>query len=277
LTIILLYSLLRPFEKFKPIDKRRPSQEVRIDILYTILNKTGFLTLIFFFILEPLLSGLGGMLHARDINLNVDNLFPSLKEHAAASFMLYLLIFDFLDYIRHRLQHNFRWWWGLHTIHHSQRFMTLWTDSRNHLLDSLLKSLWFGTIGLLLGVPSEEFVLIIIILQAIEALSHTNTRLHFGKLGRYLLVSPHFHRLHHAMHIGHSGKNNGCNFATLFPLWDVLFGTARFEMAYPETGIADQLSGRNYGESFFGQQVQGIRLMFSGLLPAFLRIRISKP
>jgi sterol desaturase/sphingolipid hydroxylase (fatty acid hydroxylase superfamily) len=34
----------------------------------------------------------------------------------------------------------------------------------------------------------------------------------------------------------------GCNFAVLFPVWDMLFGTARFDGTYEATGIRDQLA-----------------------------------
>ena len=77
-------------------------------------------------------------------------------------------------------------------------------------------------------------------------------------LGNRLLVSPHYHRLHHGIGIGHEGTADGCNFATLFPVWDMLFGTARFDAAYPATGISDQLEGRNYGEGFWAQQVKAL-------------------
>ena len=54
-------------------------------------------------------------------------------------FLAYLLVFDFIDYWLHRAQHGASWWWGLHSLHHSQRQMTLWSDNRNHLLDDLIR------------------------------------------------------------------------------------------------------------------------------------------
>jgi sterol desaturase/sphingolipid hydroxylase (fatty acid hydroxylase superfamily) len=35
--------------------------------------------------------------------------------------------------------HQFEWWWRLHSLHHAQRQMTMWSDNRNHLLDDLLR------------------------------------------------------------------------------------------------------------------------------------------
>ncbi len=107
---------------------------------------------------------------------------------------------------------------------------------------------------------------VVAITQLLESLSHTNTRLSFGWLGERLLVSPRFHRQHHAIGIGHEshgpGTLGGCNFAVLFPVWDLLFGTARFDGRYEPTGIRDQLpeqGARNYGEGFWAQQWLGLR------------------
>ncbi len=89
-------------------------------------------------------------------------------------------------------------------------------------------------------------------------------RLSFGRIGDRLLVSPHFHRRHHAIGDGHEGALRGCNFAVLFPIWDVLFGSANFEPGYPATGIRDQLDGRDYGRGFWSQQWLGLKRMVRG-------------
>ena len=91
-----------------------------------------------------------------------------------------------------------------------------------------------------------------------SSLSHTNARVSFGWLGERLLVSPRFHRAHHAIGVGHEGPYQGCNFAVLFPLWDILFRTANFTSAWEPTGIRDQLDGRDYGIGFWRQQWLGI-------------------
>jgi sterol desaturase/sphingolipid hydroxylase (fatty acid hydroxylase superfamily) len=84
-----------------------------------------------------------------------------------------------------------------------------------------------------------------------------------------LLVSPRFHRQHHAIGVGHEshgpGSLGGCNFAVLLPVWDLLFGTARFDGRYEPTGIRDQLPEqglRDYGEGFWAQQWLGVLRLF---------------
>ena len=112
--------------------------------------------------------------------------------------------------------------------------------------------------ALAIGVPSEQYFALIVAGRMIESLSHANARVSFGRLGERLLVSPRFHRTHHAIGVGHEGRYLGCNFATLFPVWDVLFRTANFTSAWEPTGIRDQLNGRDYGIGFWRQQWLGL-------------------
>ena len=111
--------------------------------------------------------------------------------------------------------------------------MNLWSDNRNHLLDDLLRDIVMAVIALAIGVPPGQFVLLVSVSRALQSLQHANVRIHFGRLGERLLVSPRFHRTHHAIGVGHEsagkGTLGGCNFGVLLPVWDLLFRTARFE------------------------------------------------
>jgi len=94
----------------------------------------------------------------------------------------------------------------------------------------------------LIGVPPGQFILIVVLSQLVESYSHANIRMSFGKIGERLLVSPKFHRYHHSIEYDEStaGPAHGHNFAVLFPIWDILFGTARYNTGYAKTGIHDQ-------------------------------------
>jgi sterol desaturase/sphingolipid hydroxylase (fatty acid hydroxylase superfamily) len=253
--IVLLLAIVAPLERLFPVERWSDRRESRVDIIYTLINRLGLLPLVFFVILRPAFDAFEAALRLRGIMPpNLEDAFPALAELPLASFGLYLLILDFSDYWRHRLQHRLAFWWAFHSLHHSQRQMTFWTDDRNHLLDEAFSWLWFAGTALLVGVPPGQFILLVVIGRLVESLSHANLRLDFGKLGERLLVSPRFHRMHHAVGTGHEGKYQGCNFASLFPIWDILFRTANFELAYHPTGVSDQLQGRDYGRGFWRQQ-----------------------
>ena len=263
LQIVLMLTLMRALERWRPVEPVTDRAAVRTDIVYTLIHRLGLFRVLLFLSIDPLWDALTGQLRLSGLHgVQLDALWPGVTDNAWISFLLYLLLFDLVDYAYHRLQHSVGWWWQLHAVHHSQRQMTLWSDNRNHLLDDLLRDSVFVLLALVVGVAPGQFVAIVAITQLVESLSHANVRLDFGPL-RGLLVSPRFHRLHHAVGLGHEsagqGSLGGHNFAVLFPVWDILFGSARFDDPLQPTGIRDQLEGRDYGRGFWAQQWLGLK------------------
>ena len=183
---------------------------------------------------------------------------------AWVSFIIYLIVFDLVGYGVHRAQHRFHWWWQLHAVHHSQRQMTMWSDNRDHLLDSVITDVIFVVVAILIGVGPSQFVALVAVTQLLESLQHANLRWSWGRVGSRLLVSPSFHRRHHAVALGHEPGSTvrdpyGENFGVLFPWWDMLFGSADWRPGLEPTGINDQLAGRDYGRGFWRQQWLGLK------------------
>ena len=258
--ITLLAMVLGALEKLRPAEVQSEDSAKRVDLIYTMLHRLGFIPLLMFLLLVPMVDALDGLLRMNDIiPWKLEDALPFLNDSPWLSFFFYLVILDFVSYWLHRGQHQFNLWWALHSLHHSQRQMTFWSDDRNHLLDDFVVDGVFALIALLIGVAPAQFVTIIIATRVIESLSHANLKLSFGRIGEYLLVSPRFHRIHHSIGIGHEGPARGCNFAVLFPVWDVIFRTANFENIYPSTGVRDQLDGAEYGRGFWAQQRLGLR------------------
>jgi sterol desaturase/sphingolipid hydroxylase (fatty acid hydroxylase superfamily) len=268
--LAVMLTLIRALERWRPVEAVTDRAAVRTDIVYTLLHRLGFFRLLLFFTLDPLWDALVGSLRLAGLpTWSLDGLWPGVTDIALISFMLYLVLFDFVEYLLHRAQHHFGWWWQLHALHHSQRQMTMWSDNRNHLLDDVLRDSILVLLALGVGIPPAQFIAVVAVTQLLESLAHANVRLSFGPLGERLLVSPRFHRVHHAMGIGHEsagpGSLGGHNFAVLFPVWDALFRTARWTDPPGPTGIRDQLpeyGGRDYGRGFWAQQWQGLVRLF---------------
>jgi sterol desaturase/sphingolipid hydroxylase (fatty acid hydroxylase superfamily) len=260
--ILLLAIFLGALEKWRPLEMHTSVGEKKIDVIYTLINRLGFVPLATFLLLLPLVDGLDSWLRMQNIiPPKLEDALPFLHDSPFLSFIFYLVILDFVAYWLHRGQHQINVWWALHSLHHSQRQMTFWSDNRNHLLDVVMIDVAFALVALLIGVAPAQFVTLVVAGRVIESLSHANLRVSFGRIGEYLLVSPRFHRVHHAIGLGHEGRSRGCNFAVLFPVWDVLFRTANFDNVYPATGVRDQLEGRDYGRGFWTQQVLGVKRM----------------
>lgn len=251
------------FERRWPAEPVTDRRAVRTDVLYTLLHRLGAVPLLVFALITPVVDALEGHLRLWGFSrLNVDQVWPGVTDGPLVSFLIYLLLLDLVDYWMHRGQHRWRWWWALHAVHHSQRQMTFWSDNRNHLLDDILRDAILAAVAVMIGVAPGQFITLIVASRVLQSLQHANLRWRWGAVGERILVSPSFHRRHHAIGYGHEGKAGGCNFAVLFPIWDVLFGTADFRPGFVPTGIRDQLTGRDYGRGFWSQQWLGLRRLF---------------
>ncbi|MDO8652374.1 MAG: sterol desaturase family protein [Undibacterium sp.] len=267
--LLLLFVVLRPLEALIPVHKISDPYARWNDFMYTALHRLGIFSVVIFLLLDPFLDSLTALLHLQGMNpFNLDNLWSAMQGHPVLVFLLYLLVLDFFDYGYHRAEHQFTWWWALHSLHHSQRNMNLWSDNRNHLLDDVLRDIYMGLIAIAIGVQPGQYIMLVVVSRMLQSLQHANVRIHFGVVGERLLVSPRYHRTHHAIGLGHEthgkGSIGGHNFAVLFPVWDILFGTALFSKTYFLTGIRDQLPfpdgcSREYGQGFWSQQWLGLR------------------
>ena len=273
LQLCVMLVVFRSLERWRPVEPVTDRRAVRVDVLYTLLHRLGFFRLALFFAIDPLWDLLFGTLSLHGLSSwQLDEalapLWPGLTDTAWFAFLAYLVVLDFIDYWLHRGQHQFGWWWGLHSLHHSQRQMTMWSDNRNHLLDDLIRDSILVIAARQIGIAPGQFVAVVACTQLLESLSHANVRIGFGPVFDRVLVSPRFHRLHHSIGAGHEsagrGTLGGHNFAVLFPVWDLIFRTADFSERYDPTGIRDQLpeeGGRDYGRGFWAQQWLGLRRM----------------
>ena len=261
--IIFMVLVIAPLEKWRPVEPVVSPQAVKVDVIYTLIHRLGLFKLLMFFTFENLIETGFGELRVHGFpTFNLDAIWPGVTDTAVVSFVIYLVVFDAVNYFIHRGQHQFNAWWALHALHHSQRQMTMWTDNRNHLLDDVITTLLLSVVVKIIGIGPGQFVALVVLSQLSESFQHANIRCSFGWLGDRLFVSPRFHRLHHAIGIGHESAGRktlgGHNFGVLFPWWDMMFRTADFSNRYDPTGVRDQVEeGREYGQSFWAQQKLG--------------------
>lgn len=257
--VTLLALVLGALERRWPAEPVTDRAAVRTDVLYTLLHRLGGFALLVFALIRPLADALESQWRLWGMSrVNVDQVWPGVTDSPLASFLIYLVLLDFVDYWLHRGQHRFEAWWQLHAVHHSQRQMTFWSDQRNHLLDDLLRDLVMALVAILIGVAPGQFVALVIASRVLQSVQHANLRFRWPGVMERVVVSPSFHRLHHAIGAGHEGPARGVNFAVLFPVWDMLFRTADWRPGFVPTGIRDQLEGRDYGRGFWAQQWQAL-------------------
>jgi sterol desaturase/sphingolipid hydroxylase (fatty acid hydroxylase superfamily) len=265
LQLVVLVAVIGPLQRWRPVEVVTDRATVRVDMLYTAIHRLGLFRLVLFFSVTPWFDALFGALRVAGWEtFHLDAVWPGVTDQPVPSLVIYLLAIDLCNYWMHRGQHQFEWWWRLHSLHHSQRQMTMWSDNRNHLLDDLLRDCVMVFVAQLIGIAPGQFVAIVAFTQLSENFQHANLKLWFGRVGERLWVSPRFHRLHHSIGTGHESAGRqtlgGANFGVLLPWWDMLFGTANFEQRFDPTGVRDQVEqARDYGRGFWSQQWQGIK------------------
>jgi sterol desaturase/sphingolipid hydroxylase (fatty acid hydroxylase superfamily) len=165
----------------------------------------------------------------------LDNLWPGAQLGAIAYTLCYLLIYDFFYYWYHRSQHRFALLWRVHRLHHADRHVNVTTSMRHHWLEEPLKVfVVMIPLALILKTPPPDLGVLSVIIGGWAFFIHANLRLHLGPLTR-VFAGPQLHRVHHSIEPQHTDKN----FAALFPIWDILFGTyfSPKRDEFPATGL----------------------------------------
>ncbi|MDW4549375.1 sterol desaturase family protein [Defluviimonas sp. D31] len=152
--------------------------------------------------------------------------------------VIFIVIFigDFVGYWRHRLEHSVLLW-PSHAVHHSDTAMTWLTLERFHPINRVTTFVIDASVLILLGAPPFAIVANSLVRHYYGFLIHADLPWTYGRLGR-IFVSPAMHRWHHAA----DAKALNTNYATVFSVFDQLFGT--FRVPGPCTaplGILDDL------------------------------------
>ena len=161
---------------------------------------------------------------------------------ATLSTLLGILIVDFCWYWGHWLEHKIPALWELHAYHHSATEMSILTTLRKHpISEPLIRALIGIPIVALNVFTAHEYILLVFAEKVLGHLAHSEIRSDWGIVGK-VLVSPHFHRVHHSMIDCHQDKN----FGMLFSLWDRLFGTCyRGDVPPAQLGVKDDYYNRH--------------------------------
>ncbi|MDR0781591.1 MAG: sterol desaturase family protein [Pseudomonadales bacterium] len=255
LQVGIIALVFRPLESLAPAERWENRRLTRIDQLYTLLMLFGLFPLFSYLILAPFGQWLGVAADANvEPSFNIKHWVPYLERHPLLLLVVYYLLYDFVYYWMHRLQHLIPWWWALHSMHHSQRQMSCWTNDRGSYLDGVLQSFILAGVGVLMGVDIEDFAWLTLASELVQNFSHTNVRFGFGPLLDKLLVDPKFHRLHHMVLDPARPLLHNCNFGQVLPVWDIVFGTALYGEPPRPTGVSDPVVDADNGRGLIAMQ-----------------------
>jgi len=130
-----------------------------------------------------------------------------------------IFAWDAIYYWNHRIQHESRWLWAIHVVHHSSERYNLSTALRQPVAENFGAFLPYGLLGALGLRPA-----LIEVARGVNLLYqywiHTET---IPKLGpvEEVFNTPSHHRVHHGSNRRYLDRNHG----SILIVWDRLFGT----------------------------------------------------
>ncbi len=135
------------------------------------------------------------------------------------------LLFDFWQYVWHRLNHAIPLLWRFHSVHHSDGDLDATSGVRFHTLEILLSGTARLAVLPLLGMTVEQLLLYEAVVLPVVLFHHSNVRVpqRLDRALRSVIVTPWMHWVHHSRW----QPETDSNFSSLFSWWDRIFRTLR--------------------------------------------------
>jgi sterol desaturase/sphingolipid hydroxylase (fatty acid hydroxylase superfamily) len=167
-----------------------------------------------------------------------------------AQLVVFLVGTDLMMYWIHRGFHRPAMW-RYHAVHHSSEDLDWISAARFHPVNIFLGSVLVDVVMLLAGISPNVLIFLGPFTVAHSAFVHANLNWTLGPF-QYVLAGPVFHRWHHTS-VEQGGEKN---FASTFPVLDLMFGTYYMPKdKVPDAyGVADPIP-----PSFGGQMLYPFR------------------
>ena len=135
-----------------------------------------------------------------------------------------LLLMDFIGaYLPHYVQHNVKFLWRFHLVHHTDTFVDTTTANRHHPTESVIRFLFTTLAVVLVGAPMWLVFLYQTLSVIATQFTHANIALpqKVDTFLSYIFISPDMHKVHHHHVLPYTDSNYG----NIFSVWDRLFRT----------------------------------------------------
>ena len=155
-----------------------------------------------------------------------------------AALVASVLLLDLAIYGQHVAFHAVPVLWRLHRMHHADLEVDVTTGLRFHPIEIALSMGIKMAVVVVLGARPLGVLIFEVLLNATTMFNHGNVRLpqRLDRVLRWIVVTPHMHRVHHSILRRETDSNFGFN----LPWWDRLFGTYRVQ---PEAGYERMIIG----------------------------------
>ncbi len=174
--------------------------------------------------------------------------------------LITFIIFDFFQYIFHKMQHNNKFLWSYHSYHHTLK-KSNWLDAqRLHIFEFLVPYFFATTVCYIFGFGYlSESIYKIFAISLFAVYSHSGFMLNENNILKSFFVSAEFHLQHHK-----KLKGNYSAFLSIF--WDKIFKTdigfikKEKELNYPGLKIDPTLKRTIESLNPLGHKIQNERV-----------------
>ena len=177
---------------------------------------------------------------------------PNLLEYfPVGAWFVVFVAQDFCFYWMHRTEHYSRFFWAVHSNHHSAEKYNFTVALRSSVLQPFYRFLFYLPIAFL-GFDYLTVMFMYAVNQFYQFFLHTQL---VGKLPRWyeaVFVTPSHHRVHHASDVKYLDKNMG----QVLIIWDKMFGTFKEEEEAPKYGLTTPLNTYNPIKSIFSEFIK---------------------
>jgi sterol desaturase/sphingolipid hydroxylase (fatty acid hydroxylase superfamily) len=131
-----------------------------------------------------------------------------------------VFLVDFVYYWMHRLSHEIRWLWALHSVHHSAEQISFSVSYRLGWT-KLISGSWLFLVPVVwLGFEPQTVALVWVITLLYQFWLHSEFIPKLGFIEKFMNTPSH-HRVHHATNPEYLDRN----YSGMFIFWDKLFGS----------------------------------------------------
>lgn len=141
-----------------------------------------------------------------------------------ATILLTILIVDFFGgWLVHIIEHNIKFLWRFHVIHHADNNVDVTTGLRHHPVESVVRGIFFFIGIVVSGAPMYAVMIYQTVLVFFTAFEHANISLPkwLDNMLSYVFISPNMHKVHHHWKQPYTDSNYGA----ILSIWDRLLGT----------------------------------------------------
>lgn len=211
-------------------------RQLAVDTALMVTNAAiPFLAAPVLFLLSATGATLGAMIMAPVFGLPAPGARLDSAGAMVAAALAAFVLGDFALYWTHRIFHRYPLLWRVHSMHHAPEILTPVTAFRFwpheqvvHISGAtFMTGLGLGLVSTMFGAAVTPWTLLgvnafsLVWNLAFAHLRHSHVALPFPRRLCFVLVSPHMHQVHHSVEARHHDRN----YATVFALWDWIFGS----------------------------------------------------